>query len=148
MAAKLAEAVRALETIKQMQYPISGNHAPRVAGAALAWISAGVDQPDGAPTDTQRLNFLDSQRHWGDCFVVQPLDSGDVYVRPWRMENQSGRFKMDIVGPTIRDVIDTAMRAADQQSLTPADLERRAPLMASVVADAARAADQQSSAPE
>lgn len=63
------------------------------------------------PTDKERVDFLGSQLKWGDCFVVQHLDSGDVYVRPWRYVNQSGRSPGELVGQTIRDTIDAAMRA-------------------------------------
>lgn len=64
--------------------------------------------------DTTRLNFLESQRKWGDCFAVMDLDSGDVYVRPWKIDNQShpGRFAARLVATTMRDVIDAEMHSA------------------------------------
>lgn len=58
--------------------------------------------------DTARLDFLDSQRKWGDCFMVQDIDSGDVYVRPWRYKNQQGQWQARIVASNIRAAIDLA----------------------------------------
>ena len=75
---------------------------------------------DALKKDAERLTFLDSQRKWGDCFAVQYLDSGDVYVRPWRYANQSITYSdgrrphaATVVAQTIREAIDAALAAQE-----------------------------------
>lgn len=74
-------------------------------------------QPPVVNEDTARLDFLGSQRKWGDCFMVQDLDSGDVYVRPWRSQNQA-RWPARIVASDIRTAIDLA-RATSTKGVKP-----------------------------
>jgi hypothetical protein len=63
------------------------------------------------PTDAERLDFLGKQLKWGDCFMVQNMDAGDLYVRPWRYDNQSfNTLPAKTVYQTIREAIDGAMR--------------------------------------
>jgi hypothetical protein len=65
-------------------------------------------------TDAERLNFLEAQRKWGDCFAIQHLDSGDVYVRPWRYALQSMELlAAPIVAQTLRETIDAALAAQE-----------------------------------
>jgi hypothetical protein len=70
-----------------------------------------ASQPPTVNEDSARLDFLDSQRKWGDCFMAQDLDSGDVYVRPWRSQNQA-RWPARIVASDIRTAIDLARATA------------------------------------
>lgn len=62
------------------------------------------------PTDKERLDFLESQLRfgWGDGFASQRLDSGGVYVRPWRKELMQ-KWPGDAWYPTLRDCIDAAI---------------------------------------
>jgi len=78
---------------------------------------------DALKKDAERLTFLDSQRKWGDCFAVQYLDSGDVYVRPWRYANQSITYSdgrrphaATVVAQTIREAIDAALAAQETKT--------------------------------
>jgi len=78
-------------------------------------LAAMTAERDALKKDAERLTFLDSQRKWGDCFAVQYLDSGDVYVRPWRYANQSITYSdgrrphaATVVAQTIREAIDDA----------------------------------------
>lgn len=70
-------------------------------------------------TDTERLDWLESQlKHgWGDGFVMQRLDSGAQYVRPWKKELEAMKhMEPDLktgVGlwqKDIRTAIDEAIR--------------------------------------
>ena len=106
----------ALERIKRIgplgvdTYPECYRRMHAIAVAALSGEPTSAVETAGKPTDTECLDWLDSQRRWGDCFAVQDLDCGDVYIRPWRYQNQSGQFAARLVGQTIRDAIAAAMR--------------------------------------
>jgi hypothetical protein len=101
---KAAELLAALE-------PPAVRHLLRENGQPSGVVIVGeasATQPPSAE-DTARLDFLDAQRKWGDGFAVMDLDSGDVYVRPWRYANQSGKWPARLIAPSIRAVIDAEM---------------------------------------
>jgi hypothetical protein len=65
---------------------------------------------DALRKDAERLDYLDRQRKWGDGFAFMHMDSGDVYVRPWRSINAQIESVRDIVNyPTVRAAIDAAI---------------------------------------
>lgn len=62
-----------------------------------------------AEKDAERIDFLGLQNKWngGTGYMIQRLDSGDVYVRPMRPENA---HKVGaVVYPDIRSAIDSAI---------------------------------------
>lgn len=84
----------------------------RQAAAAIRDMRA---ERDALAKDAERLNFLEAQRKWGDCFAIQHLDSGDVYVRPWRYALQSMELlAAPIVAQTLRETIDAALAAQEK----------------------------------
>lgn len=71
--------------------------------------------------DTERLDWLESQLKygWGDGFVMQAMDSGGQYVRPWRKANEAlyppdPKSKAGVWQADIRTAIDEAMLAEKQ----------------------------------
>lgn len=85
-----------------------------VEAASALRAKAPTSEPLGVFTDQQRIDFLQAQlaHGWGDGFAVQLLDSGGVYVRPWRKEMMQMKGFTDIAWyPTARAAIDAAMGA-------------------------------------
>lgn len=84
----------------------------------MSAIDALQERVARAEADTKRIDHLDAQRKWGDCFTIQVMDSGDFYVRPWRYANQSLlNGSGDPLGATytayqtIREAIDASLSA-------------------------------------
>lgn len=108
----------------QASYETAGStRAIKHLDAQRSEVRAKIHSLLSAKGDTERLDWLESQLKygWGDGFVMQAMDSGGQYVRPWRKANEAlyppdPKSKAGVWQADIRTAIDEAMLAEKQTS--------------------------------